>query len=54
MNPMLDDKVKKTMLFEKDLFKKIQAMADENQRDFSKQVRFMLIEYINMMERLKK
>lgn len=50
MNNTLDDKVKKTMLFEKSLHDKIQEMAKENQRDFTKQVKFMLLEYIKMKE----
>lgn len=54
MNPMLEDRVKKTILFEKDLYQKVQAMADENQRDFSKQVRYMLMEYIRLKEQLGK
>lgn len=54
MNPMLEDRVKKTMLFEKDLYEKVQTMADESQRDFSKQVRYMLTEYIRLKEQLGK
>lgn len=34
------------------LCEKIQEMADESQRDFTKQVRFMLKEYIKIKERL--
>lgn len=40
----------KTLRFEKDLAERIQEMADKNQRDFTKQVRFMLLEYINIKE----
>lgn len=54
MNTILKDQVKKTMLFEKDLYEKVQAMAEDNQRDFSKQVRYMLIEYIRLKEQLNK
>lgn len=43
--------VVKTLRFEVDLAEKIQKMADQNQRDFTKQVRFMLLSYIEMMER---
>ena len=50
MNNTLDDKVKKTMLFEKSLHDKIQEMAKEKQRDITKQVKFMLLEYIKMKE----
>lgn len=40
----------KSIRFEKELADKIQKMADENQRDFTKQVRFMLLQYIQMKE----
>lgn len=40
----------KTLRLEKILCDKIQKMADESQRDFTKQVRFMLTEYIKMKE----
>ncbi len=43
--------VVKTLRFDIDLAEKIQKMADENQRDFTKQVRFMLLKYIEMRER---
>ncbi|MEG1011573.1 MAG: hypothetical protein RSD27_01765 [Ruthenibacterium sp.] len=45
------EKIKKTMLFEKDLHEKIQELAAESQRDFTKQVKFMLREYIKLKER---
>lgn len=40
----------KSIRLEKDLSEKIQKMADESQRDFTKQVRFMLTEYIKLKE----
>jgi len=40
----------KSIRFEKDLAEKIQKMAEQGQRDFTKQVRFMLLEYIRMKE----
>lgn len=43
--------VVKTLRFDPDLAEKIQKMADESQRDFTKQVRFMLLQYIEMRER---
>ena len=46
----MDDKIKKTIIFEKELHDKILKMAQESQRDFSKQVKFMLKEYIKMNE----
>ena len=45
-----DGKIKKTMIFEEDLHNKIQEMAKDNQRDFTKQVKFMLREYIRIKE----
>lgn len=40
----------KTLRLEKELTEKIQKMAAQSQRDFTKQVRFMLLEYIKMKE----
>ena len=42
--------ITKTLRIEKSLCEKIQQMADENQRDFTKQVRFMLVEYLKIKE----
>lgn len=47
---MEKDTITKTLRLEKDLCEKIQNMANESQRDFTKQVRFMLTEYIKMKE----
>ena len=47
---MEDDKVKKTIIFEKDLHDKVVEMAKTSERDFTKQVKFMLREYIKMKE----
>jgi predicted transcriptional regulator len=51
----MENEIKKTIVksirFETDLAEKIQEMADNSQRDFTKQVRFMLLEYIRMVER---
>ena len=44
------DTVIKTIRFEKGLAEQVQKMADQNQRDFAKQVRFMITEYIRMKE----
>lgn len=51
MENNLEEKIKKSMIFEKELHDKIQELAKENQRDFTKQVKFMLIEYIRMKEK---
>lgn len=40
----------KSIRFERDLADKIQKMAEQGQRDFTKQVRFMLLEYIRIKE----
>lgn len=40
----MEDKVKKTMLFEKELHDKIMKLAEQNDRDFTKQVKYMLKE----------
>lgn len=50
MENLKKETVIKTIRLEKDLADKIQNMADKGQRDFTKQVRFMLIEYIKMKE----
>lgn len=44
----MEDKIKKTINFENELHDKISKMAEENERDFSKQVKFMLREYIKL------
>lgn len=36
---------------EKDLIEKIEELAKENQRDFTKQVKFMLRKYIELIEK---
>lgn len=40
----------KSIRLEKDLCEKVQELAEQNQRDFTKQVRFMLLKYIEMKE----
>ena len=47
---IMEDKIKKTIIFENELHDKIVKMAEENERDFSKQVKFMLREYIKLKE----
>lgn len=47
----MDEKMKKTIIFEKDLHDKVLELAKENERDFTKQVKFMLREYIKITER---
>ena len=41
----------KTLRMEKDLIEKIEELAKENQRDFTKQVKFMLRKYIELIEK---
>lgn len=41
----------KTLRMEKDLIEKIEQLAKENQRDFTKQVKFMLRKYIELIEK---
>lgn len=43
--------VKKTINFDSEIAKKIEEMAKEAERDFSGQVRFIIKEYIRMIER---
>lgn len=50
MNNKLKDTVVKSIRLDTALCEKIQAMADKNQRDFTKQVRWMLEEYIRIKE----
>jgi len=51
MNNMKKETITKTIRFETNLHEKIQKMADENDRDFTKQVKFMLKEYIKITEK---
>ena len=43
--------VKKTINFDSELVEKIEQMAKEAERDFSGEVRFIIKEYIRMIER---
>lgn len=40
----------KSIRLEKKLCEKVQELADKGQRDFTKQVRYMLLKYIEMTE----
>lgn len=40
----------KSIRLERELAEKIQKMAEQGQRDFTKQIRFMLLEYIRLKE----
>ena len=51
MNNMKKETITKTLRFETDLHDKIQKLADESQRDFTKQVKFMIIEYMKITEK---
>lgn len=43
--------MKKTIIFDKEMIEKIELMAKDSERDFSGQVRFIIKEYIRMVER---
>lgn len=43
--------ITKSIRFEKELIEKIEKLAKQNERDFSSQIRFILKEYLNMIER---
>lgn len=45
------DTTTKSIRFESEMLEQIQKMADEAERDFSGQVRFMLKEYIKIREK---
>ena len=51
MNNENKETITKTMRFEKDLHDQIQKLAEENQRDFTKQVKFMVIEYMKITQK---
>lgn len=40
----------KSIRFEPELIEKIEKLAEESERDFSKQVKYMLKKYIEMIE----
>ena len=44
------EKTQKTIRFENDLRDKIQALADNNRRDFAKQVKYMCEKYLEITE----
>lgn len=44
------EKIKKTIIMENDLVNKINELAQNSERDFSKQVKFMLREYLKIKE----
>lgn len=55
MGKMYDtESQQKTIRMEKDLIEKIEQMSKESERDFSKQVKFMLRKYIEIVETTKK
>ncbi|WP_367925975.1 hypothetical protein [uncultured Ruthenibacterium sp.] len=47
----MDEKIKKTIIFEKDLHDKITELAKESERDFTKQVKFMLRQYLEIQKK---
>lgn len=51
MDNLKKETITKTLRLEKPLIDKIQQLADKNQRDFTKQVRFMLWQYLELIER---
>lgn len=50
MNYQNKETIVKSIRLEKELAEKVQKMAEQGQRDFTKQVRFMLLEYIRIKE----
>ena len=50
LEDMNKEYIAKTIRFTPEQFEKIQKLADESQRDFTKQVRFMCEEYIKIKE----
>lgn len=51
MDNLKKETITKTIRFETNLHEKIQKLADESDRDFTKQVKFMLKEYIKITEK---
>ena len=47
----MEENVKKSIIFDKQLHDKVTKLAAENDRDFTKQVKFMLREYIKIIEK---
>ena len=43
--------VKKTIIFDEETANKIEQLARENQRDFSKQIRFIIDEYLKLIQK---
>lgn len=54
MESEITKKITKTIRLEEPLVKKIENMAKEGQRDFTKQVIFMIKKYIEITESNKK
>lgn len=50
MNNLIEETSTKTIRFPTELVEKIEKLAKESQRDFSKQVRFICEEYIKIKE----
>lgn len=48
-----EETMTKAIRFPVELIKQIEALAKENQRDFSKQVRFMCEQYLRLREGMK-
>ena len=42
---------KKTIIFENETIEKVEKMAKEGERDFSGQIRFIIKEYIRLMDK---
>lgn len=47
----MEENIKKSIIFDKELHDKVTKLASENDRDFTKQVKFMLREYIRINEK---
>lgn len=44
---------RKTIIFDAETCEKIQKLADESERDFSGQVRYMVKQFLEMKEKVK-
>jgi len=47
----LKETMQKTVRFEVEMLREIEKLAEENERDFSKQIKFMLKKYLQLTEK---
>lgn len=50
MNPLNKETITKTIRFDIETHNKIEKLAEQSERDFSAQVRFICKEYLNLKE----